>query len=120
MGHQDAGDPAETRRATDVTTVWVCVYEHEDGIDVWVCRSEDLAFGELAKVCREFWAEAREIDERYRGREGWEALPEAPPASDRATVDLYFGAMGLDDPPEWHQIDAHTVVGVAAEVPGHE
>jgi hypothetical protein len=91
--------------------VWVCAYEHRDGIDVWACAGEEIAYRELAKVCREFWEEAREVDDSLTRLDGDEPLPLVPPAEDRAAVEAYFAAMNHDDPPESFLVAAHEVIG---------
>lgn len=95
----------------DAPHVWVCTFEHRDGIDVWVCAGEALAYRELARVCREFWEEARQLDDALPRLEGQEPLPSAPPDEDRAAVEAYFAAMSYDDPPESFLIAAHEVIG---------
>jgi hypothetical protein len=87
--------------------VWVCVFARGDGIDVWVCRSEAVAYRELARSCRGYWAEAREVDRHRCHDQQNPRLPLRPPASDRASVELYFAAMRLAMPSESFTIAAH-------------
>jgi hypothetical protein len=92
--------------------VWVCVYEHRDGIDVWACETEDIAYRELADVCREFWDEAHEVEDSLVERTTGEApLPAEPPSEDRAAVERFFAVMNSAHPPEIFFIAAHEIVG---------
>jgi hypothetical protein len=96
-----------------VPSVWVCTFEHRDGLDVWVCASEELAYGELAEVCREFWEEAREVDRDRLLAEDERQLPPAPPEDDRGAVEEYFAAMIHGSSPESFLIAAHEVIGAS-------
>jgi hypothetical protein len=102
----------DTRAPSVRPHVWVCTYDHRNGIDVWACESEEIAFGELAAVCREFWEEAREVDGSFVPREEDVPFPTDPPADDRAAVELFFTVMNDADPPETFVIAAHEVIGV--------
>jgi hypothetical protein len=109
-------DPRPRRRPSprgrDAPHVWICTFEHRDGIDVCACTSEEAAYHELAKVCREFWEEAREVDRSLVPcKEG--PTPATPPEDDRAAVEAYFAAMSCDDPPEAFLIAAHEVIGTS-------
>jgi hypothetical protein len=97
--------------AQEAPHVWVCTFEHRDGIDVWACAAEALAYRELANVCREFWEEARAVDRSLIPCEDEEPIPATPPDDDRAAVEAYFAAMNHDDPPESFLIAAHEVIG---------
>ncbi len=92
--------------------VWACIYEHHDGIDVWVCETEDLAYRELAEICREFWDEAHEVEDSFvEGAAREEPLPAKPPSEDRAAVERYFAVMNGAHPPEIFFIAAHEITG---------
>ena len=92
--------------------VWVCAYGHGDGIDTWVCRTEDIAYRELAAVCRECWDEAQEVEGSFVvPHAAGGALPAEPPSEDRAAVALYFAVMNDADPPETFVVAAHEITG---------
>jgi hypothetical protein len=90
--------------------VWVCMFEHRYGIDVWAWGSEEIAYHGLARVCREFWDEAREVEDSFSSPEEGEPLPPTPPEEDRSAVELYFGVMNDADRPESYLIAAHELI----------
>ena len=93
------------------TQVWICTFDHHDGIDIWACTTEALAYRELAGVCREVWDEALEVDEVLPASRTLARLPVEPPVEDRAAVESYFSIMNGSDPGEWFQIAPFEVIG---------
>jgi hypothetical protein len=93
--------------------VWVCTFDHRDGTYIWACATEALAYRELAAVCREFWDEAREVDDLGRAAGTAGRLADQPPDDDQEAVEYYFAVMNDSDPGESFQIAALEVVGAA-------
>lgn len=91
--------------------VWICTYERRDGTDIWACATEASAYRELARICREFWEEAREVEAAFPEPVDGGPLAAEPPVDDRAAVELYFAAMNEDDPGEWFMVDRFEVIG---------
>jgi hypothetical protein len=98
-----------TVQETDPSSVWLGIYEHSEGREVWVCRSDELAYRELARACGESWDWAYELD-RMLVRGERRELPEGPPPDDRLLVDLYFEVMEAAEMPELFSIAAHEVI----------
>jgi hypothetical protein len=98
--------------------VWVCVFHHGDGTEVWVCDTEAIAHRELARACRTWWRDARRVDRRRCHDEENPPLPLRPPASDRTAVDLYFAAMRSAIPAESFSIACHRPIGAGRELGG--
>jgi hypothetical protein len=106
----DKDSPTPSPGRTSAIEIWICTYAHRHGVDAWACESESLAFATLARPCREFWEEAREIEGSHVRPEE-PRLPARPPDDDRAAVDLYFEVQGEAPRPEFFQIEAQQVIG---------
>jgi hypothetical protein len=100
-------------RQSDGPEVWACVLVGADGIETWVCETEDIAFGELAAACRRSWADALDFDRRTARAVDQKPLPTDPPSEDRATVEAYFRAMRRALPAEHYRIAPLAVIGDA-------
>jgi hypothetical protein len=73
--------------------VWVCAFESVEGVEISVCADEDIAYRELARVCRLGWDTARRVDSRRPDRIDRPPFPLEPPDDDRLTVASYFAVM---------------------------
>jgi hypothetical protein len=108
----DNRHPADQPRAVPMLPrVWTCVLVGVDGIETWICETEDLAYRELAHACRRFWADALDFGRRFDRGEGQTPLPAKPPGDDRSAVEAYFATMRRALPAEYFVIVPRQVIG---------
>jgi hypothetical protein len=99
-----------SRGRGEAPEVWACVLVGVEGIDTWICDSEELAHRELAGACRRSWADALDFDRRFERGEEQAPLPPEPPTEDRVAVEVYFTTMRRALPPEYYVVARQPVI----------
>jgi hypothetical protein len=103
------GDQPQSRRGQTSQHIWVCTYEHSEGLDVWACESEELALRELGALARRHWEAALDAHRRFTVG-GETPLAALPPDDDRTAVEAYFDVMNDADPPEFCTVVAYGLI----------